>query len=84
MATSTYLSNPSLTVNAVDLSDQCTSATLTVNLTLLKALPLVVLLVFTQQVLEIMNWSVNFSCLMPLQRLTQLLPLWWAQQPQWL
>ena len=31
MATSTYLSNPSLTVNAVDLSDQCTSATLTVK-----------------------------------------------------
>jgi hypothetical protein len=29
MATSTYLSNPALTVNAVDLSDQCTSATLT-------------------------------------------------------
>jgi len=31
MATSTYLSNPSLTVNAVDLSDQTTSATLTVK-----------------------------------------------------
>jgi hypothetical protein len=31
MAISTYLSNPSLTVNAVDLSDQCTSATLTVK-----------------------------------------------------
>ena len=31
MATSTYLSNPSLTVNSVDLSDQCTSATLTVK-----------------------------------------------------
>lgn len=29
MATSTYLSNPALTVNAVDLTDQCTSATLT-------------------------------------------------------
>ena len=31
MATSTYLSNPTLTVNAVDLSDQTTSATLTVK-----------------------------------------------------
>jgi hypothetical protein len=31
MATSTYLSNPSLTVNAVDLSDQTTAATLTVK-----------------------------------------------------
>jgi len=31
MATSTYLSNPSLTVNSVDLSDQTTSATLTVK-----------------------------------------------------
>ena len=29
MATTTYLSNPALTINAVDLSDQCTSATLT-------------------------------------------------------
>ena len=29
MSTSTYLSQPALTVNAVDLSDQCTSATLT-------------------------------------------------------
>ena len=29
MATSTYLSNPVVTVNAVDLSDQCTAATLT-------------------------------------------------------
>ena len=28
MATSTYLSQPALTINAVDLSDQCTSATL--------------------------------------------------------
>ena len=27
MATSVYLSNPSLTINAVDLQDQCTSAT---------------------------------------------------------
>ena len=31
MATSTYLSNPSLIINSVDLSDQCTSATLTVK-----------------------------------------------------
>lgn len=31
MATSTYLSNPVVTVNSVDLSDQCTSATLTVR-----------------------------------------------------
>ena len=31
MATSTYLSNPTLTVNAVDLSDQTTSATLSVK-----------------------------------------------------
>jgi len=29
MATSTYLSNPVVTVNAVDLSDQCTAATIT-------------------------------------------------------
>ena len=29
MATSTYLSNPALTINAVDLTDQCTSATMT-------------------------------------------------------
>jgi len=29
MATSTYLSNPVVTVNAVDLSDQCTSAVFT-------------------------------------------------------
>jgi len=28
MATSVYLSNPSLTINAVDLQDQCTSATI--------------------------------------------------------
>jgi len=27
MATSTYLSNPVVTVNAVDLSDQCSGAT---------------------------------------------------------
>ena len=31
MATSTYLSNPTLTVNSVDLSDQTTAATLTVK-----------------------------------------------------
>lgn len=31
MATTTYLSNPTLTVNAVDLQDQCRSATLTVK-----------------------------------------------------
>lgn len=29
MATSTYLSNPKVTVNSVDLSDQCTAATFT-------------------------------------------------------
>ena len=29
MATSTYLSNPVVTVNAVDISDQCTAATFT-------------------------------------------------------
>lgn len=29
MATSTYLSNPVVTINAVDISDQCTAATLT-------------------------------------------------------
>lgn len=29
MATSTYLSNPIVTVNSVDLSDQCTTATFT-------------------------------------------------------
>ena len=28
MATTTYLSNPTLTVNAVDLQDQCRSASL--------------------------------------------------------
>ena len=32
MATSTYLSNPVVTVNAVDLSDQCTAATFTKTL----------------------------------------------------
>jgi len=31
MATTTYLSNPTLTVNSVDLQDQCRSATLTVK-----------------------------------------------------
>ena len=31
MATSTYLSNPSVLVNSVDLTDQCHSATLTVK-----------------------------------------------------
>lgn len=29
MATSTYLSNPLVTINSVDISDQCTAATLT-------------------------------------------------------
>ena len=29
MATTTYLSNPSVTINSVDLSDQCSAATLT-------------------------------------------------------
>ncbi len=29
MATSTYLANPLVTINAVDLTDQCTAATLT-------------------------------------------------------
>ena len=29
MATSTYLSNPVVTINSVDLTDQCTAATLT-------------------------------------------------------
>jgi len=29
MATSTYLSNPTVTINAVDLTDQCSSAVLT-------------------------------------------------------
>ena len=31
MATTVYLSNPALTVNSVDLTDQCTSAVLTLN-----------------------------------------------------
>jgi len=37
MATSTYLSNPVVTVNSVDLSDQCTAATLTVRYDALEA-----------------------------------------------
>jgi hypothetical protein len=31
MATTTYLSNPSVTIGAVDVSDQCSAATLTVG-----------------------------------------------------
>ena len=31
MATTVYLSNPALTINSVDLTDQCTSAVLTLN-----------------------------------------------------
>lgn len=37
MATSTYLSNPVVTVNAVDLSDQCTAATITKTLEALES-----------------------------------------------
>jgi len=37
MATSTYLSNPSVTINSVDLSDQCTSATVTYTAEALEA-----------------------------------------------
>lgn len=37
MATSTYLSNPVVTVNSIDLSDQCTAATLTRNIEALEA-----------------------------------------------
>lgn len=37
MATSTYLSNPVVTVNAVDLSDQCTGATVNINVDQLEA-----------------------------------------------
>lgn len=37
MATSTYLSNPVVTVNSVDLSDQCTGATVNINYTQLSA-----------------------------------------------
>jgi hypothetical protein len=37
MATSTYLSSPAVTVNAVDLSDQCTGATVNINYDQLEA-----------------------------------------------
>ena len=37
MATSTYLSNPVVTVNSVDLSDQCTGATVNINVDQLEA-----------------------------------------------
>lgn len=37
MATSTYLSNPVVTVNSIDLSDQCTAATLTRNIEALES-----------------------------------------------
>ena len=37
MATSTYLSNPTVTINSVDLSDQCTSATVTYTAEALEA-----------------------------------------------
>jgi hypothetical protein len=37
MATSTYLANPVVTVNSVDLSDQCTAATMTVRYDQLEA-----------------------------------------------
>jgi hypothetical protein len=37
MATSTYLSNPVVTVNSVDLSDQCTAATFTRTIEALEA-----------------------------------------------
>jgi hypothetical protein len=37
MATATYLSNPVVTVNTVDLSDQCTAATLTRTIEALEA-----------------------------------------------
>ena len=37
MPTSTYLSNPVVTVNAVDLSDQCTGATVNINFGQLEA-----------------------------------------------
>ena len=37
MATTTYLSNPVVTVNSIDLSDQCTAATLTRNIEALEA-----------------------------------------------
>ena len=37
MATSTYLSNPVVTVNSVDLTDQCTGATVNINYDQLEA-----------------------------------------------
>ena len=37
MATTTYLSNPVVTINSVDLSDQCTAATLTRNIEALES-----------------------------------------------
>lgn len=37
MATSTYLSNPSVTINSVDLTDQCSSATITYTAEALEA-----------------------------------------------
>ena len=37
MATSTYLSTPIVTVNSVDLTDQCTSATVNINYDQLEA-----------------------------------------------
>ena len=37
MPTSTYLSNPVVTVNSIDLSDQCTAATLTRNIEALES-----------------------------------------------
>lgn len=37
MATSTYLSNPVVTVNSVDLSDQCTAATFTYSIEALES-----------------------------------------------
>jgi len=37
MATSTYLSNPVVTVNSIDLSDQCTGATVNINYDQLEA-----------------------------------------------
>jgi len=37
MATATYLSNPVVTVNAVDLTDQCTGATVNINYDQLEA-----------------------------------------------
>ena len=37
MATSTYLSSPVVTVNSVDLSDQCTGATININYDQLEA-----------------------------------------------